>query len=234
MLKYYWLVSNAPFLGKMLKSIMATQLQEFLIDTDYLSPLQCIFWIASGTETALLVQTDDLHWELNRGNVQVQMPYPQIQYLWVKLPMGSELVWSAEPKLPCMASSGRCLEVLEGQKARSPFLALPHTFRGSCNAASNVLLLWGGFRDYPTVACNTCPVCMAASVLESYDMIFNFYSKRLWTLYKKCMHGTLKIYLQLNPYTTYIAYTESLSLSLKMTRFIQVKKLHICTLSFTY
>ena len=48
----YQLVSNAPFLGRVLEYLVASQMQEFLVKMDYLDPFQPGFKHCYGTETA--------------------------------------------------------------------------------------------------------------------------------------------------------------------------------------
>ncbi|XP_067320839.1 uncharacterized protein [Anolis sagrei] len=64
-------VSNLPFLGKVMESVVASQLQVFLRDTDYLDPAQSGFRPGHGTETVLVALVDDLRRELDRGSVSL-------------------------------------------------------------------------------------------------------------------------------------------------------------------
>ena len=67
----YWPVSNIPVLGKALERVVASQLQGFLDETDYLDPFQSGFSPGYGTETALVALVEDLRRELDRGSVSL-------------------------------------------------------------------------------------------------------------------------------------------------------------------
>ena len=67
----YELVSNVPFLGKVLECMAANQLQEFLDEMHYLDPFQSGFNPGYGIETDSVTWVDDLHLEMNRGSVSL-------------------------------------------------------------------------------------------------------------------------------------------------------------------
>uniref|UniRef100_A0A803TVM8 Reverse transcriptase domain-containing protein n=1 Tax=Anolis carolinensis TaxID=28377 RepID=A0A803TVM8_ANOCA len=64
-------VSNLPFLCKVVEHVVASQLQGFLVETDYLDPAQSGFRPGHGTETALVSLVDDLCRELDSGSVSL-------------------------------------------------------------------------------------------------------------------------------------------------------------------
>uniref|UniRef100_A0A803U1N2 Reverse transcriptase domain-containing protein n=1 Tax=Anolis carolinensis TaxID=28377 RepID=A0A803U1N2_ANOCA len=64
-------ISNLPYLGKVLEHVVASQLQGFLVDTDFLDPAQSGFRPGHGIETALVALVDDLRRELDRGSVSL-------------------------------------------------------------------------------------------------------------------------------------------------------------------
>uniref|UniRef100_A0A803TC32 Reverse transcriptase domain-containing protein n=1 Tax=Anolis carolinensis TaxID=28377 RepID=A0A803TC32_ANOCA len=64
-------ISNLPYLGKVLEHVVASQLQGFLVDTDFLDPAQSALRPGHGTETALVALVDDLRRELDRGSVSL-------------------------------------------------------------------------------------------------------------------------------------------------------------------
>uniref|UniRef100_A0A803TBP9 Reverse transcriptase domain-containing protein n=1 Tax=Anolis carolinensis TaxID=28377 RepID=A0A803TBP9_ANOCA len=64
-------ISNLPFLGKFVERVVATQLQAFFVETDFLDLAQSGFRPGHGTETTLVALVDDLCRELDRGSVSL-------------------------------------------------------------------------------------------------------------------------------------------------------------------
>ena len=64
-LNNYCLVTNVLFMGKLIKRLVADQLQAFLGDTDTLDPFQTGFRPCHVTETALVELLDDVLQEVN-------------------------------------------------------------------------------------------------------------------------------------------------------------------------
>lgn len=65
------LVSNVPFWGKVLKQVVASQLQRFLHETKSLDSFQCDFSPDSETETAMITWVAELFWGLNKGSMSL-------------------------------------------------------------------------------------------------------------------------------------------------------------------
>uniref|UniRef100_A0A803TYG3 Reverse transcriptase domain-containing protein n=1 Tax=Anolis carolinensis TaxID=28377 RepID=A0A803TYG3_ANOCA len=64
-------ISNLPYLGKVLEHVVASELQGFLDDTDFLDPAESGFRPGHGTETTLVALVDDLRRELDRGSMSL-------------------------------------------------------------------------------------------------------------------------------------------------------------------
>ena len=66
----YWPV-NVPFLNKVLKWVVSSQLQGILDEMDYLDPFQFGFKPGYGMKLALVAVVDDLHQELEMWYVSL-------------------------------------------------------------------------------------------------------------------------------------------------------------------
>lgn len=64
----YRTVSNLPFLDKKIEQVVASQLQQFLRDTDCPDPVQSGLRPSYSAETALVTLMDDLRRDINSGS----------------------------------------------------------------------------------------------------------------------------------------------------------------------
>lgn len=69
--KNYRLISNFPFIGKIIEKVVFNQLSKFLISCDYLDYFQFVFGAHHSTETALINKVNDIEINTDSGTISV-------------------------------------------------------------------------------------------------------------------------------------------------------------------
>lgn len=95
MLDNFCLVSNLPFLGKVVNKVVMQQLQSDLDEADQLDHFQSGSRFGHGTETTLLMLLDDLWWQQDSGSTS-DLTFLDLLVAFITIDHGKFLAWLHE------------------------------------------------------------------------------------------------------------------------------------------